>query len=221
MTKKTKITNAMEEEQRPITQVLQELIKSRGMTTDKLASKTDIPKRFIESLLRGDFDQLPAKPYVRGYLFKVAEVLEVDQHTLWQSYRHSADIAVSGERDYLPSNRFALKQIRTSRLVILFIVVVVLSFAGFRFNDVLGKPTIDLVDLPKSTSEGIIVVRGSVAPGDSLTLNGEVIYPNQSGEFEKEVQLQPLLNTLEFRIQRYLGREAKVMYQVFYQPNIQ
>ncbi len=205
----------MEEEQKPITKILKELLEERGLTHDKLADLTDIPKRFIASLSKGEFDQLPAKPYVRGYLFKIAEVLEIDPHTLWQSYRRSADLAVSGERDKLPSNRFALKKIRASRLIAIFALIIVMSFAGFRFNDILGRPTIDL-SLPDSTTEEKIIVSGAVSPGDRLTLNGEVIYPSQSGEFEKEVQLEPGLNTLEFRIKRYLGRENKVIHQVFY-----
>lgn len=205
------------EEQRPIPEVLQELLEAQRMSADKLAELTDVPKRFIASLIRGEFDQLPAKPYVRGYLFKIAEALAVDPHVLWQSYRQSADLAASGEQDRLPTNRFALQRVRSSRVIIALVAVIILSFAGFRFNDILGRPTIDL-SVPESTTETIITVRGTISPRDRLTLNDEVIYPRESGEFEKEVQLEPGLNTLTFHVSRYLGRETTVIRQIFYQP---
>ena len=64
----------------------------------------------------------------------------------------------------------------------------------------------------------IVNVTGQVNPGDTLTLNNEVIYPDKSGRFEKEIQLESGLNTLEFRVKRYLGRETTVVKQVLYQP---
>ena len=63
-----------------------------------------------------------------------------------------------------------------------------------------------------------ITVSGNVEVRDTLTLNGEVIYPNEEGFFEKRVQLEPGLNTLEFKVKRYLGQESSLIKQVFYQP---
>lgn len=202
-----------------ITELLNELMKERRVSADKLADTTDIPKRFIISLMEGHPDQLPAEPYVRGYLFKIAEALKVDPHILWQSYRTTSEFHSSGDEDRLPTNRFAFKKIRTSRIVAFLFVVMVLVFVGVRFNDILGRPTID-INLPESTSEETITVSGNVAAGDRLTLNNEVVYPDEEGMFEKRVQLEPGLNTLEFKIKRYLGQETTVIKQVFYQPVI-
>ena len=220
MTKKLNKNMAdAEEKHQDITELLTEFMKERRITADRLADATDIPKRFIVSLMEGEFDQLPARPYVRGYLHKIAEALRVDPHILWQSYRLTSDFHSSGESDRLPINRFAFKKIRASRLVAILFALVVLVFVGFRFNDILGRPTINVV-LPETTSQETITVSGNVQAGDRLTLNKEVIYPNEEGLFEKRVQLEPGLNTLEFQIKRYLGQETTVIKQVFYQPVI-
>ena len=202
---------------RNISEILTEVMKERGVGVDALSNATDIPKRFIDSLVRGDFENLPAKPYVRGYLFKIAEALRIDQNILWQSYKNSTDLATSGEQDKLPTNRFAFKKMRTSGVVALFFLVILLVFVGFKFNDMLGKPTID-VSLPEFTTEDTITITGNVRPGDTLTLNKEVIYPNEEGYFEKRVQLQPGGNPLSFVVKRYLGRETVLDEHIFYQP---
>ena len=209
----------MDEEYKNISETLDELMKKRRVSAEKLANATGIPKRFISSLVEGKPEQLPARPYVRGYLFKIAEALEVDPHVLWQSYRASTEFSSSGDRDKLPSNRFAFKKIGTSRVVGILFLLIILAFVGLRFNEMLGRPTLD-VSFPESTSEETITVSGNVSPGDRLTLNEEVIYPNKEGFFEKRVQLEPGLNTLEFKIKRYLGQETSVVKQVFYQPDL-
>jgi cytoskeletal protein RodZ len=203
-----------------ISDTLEEIMREKHVSVEKLADATDIPKRFITSLMEGRPEQLPARPYVRGYLFKIAEALQVDPHTLWQSYRISTEISSSGDKDKLPSNRFAYKKIAASRVAGILLLLVVLVFIGFRFNEILGRPTLD-VSVPDTTTEETITVSGNVAPGDRLTLNGEVVYPNEEGYFEKRVQLEPNLNTLTFTVKKYLGKETTVVKQVFYQPTQQ
>jgi len=200
-----------------ISQILTDAMNERGVTSEAVSNATDIPKRFIDSLVEGNFDNLPAMPYVRGYLFKIAEALKIDQNLLWQSYKNSTELATSGDKDRLPSNRFAFKKMRTSGLVAIIFLIILLAFVGFRFNDILGRPVLD-VSAPEFTSEGTITITGSVRPGDTLTLNGEVIYPDEEGYFEKRVQLEPGGNPMTFVVKRYLGQEATFSENVFYQP---
>jgi cytoskeletal protein RodZ len=201
-----------------IIEILNEFMEAKGMDVERLSQATDIPSRFINSLIEGKFDQLPAKPYVRGYLFKIADALDLESGFLWQAYRNTVEVTASGAKDTLPTNRFAIRPISSGRLAIIFLLVVILSFVGFRFNEILGKPTLE-VDVPELTSSKSLEVSGVIeSTNDTLTLNGEIIYPDQSGNFSKDVQLEPGLNTLEFQIKRRLGRETKIVKQVFYQP---
>lgn len=201
-----------------ITTLLQEAMEAKGLDAGKLADLTDVPQRFISSLISGDFNDLPSEPYIRGYLFKIAGVLEADPNFLWRSFRQSAEIRSSGSRDILPANRFGLKKVSSKKIWILLAALVLVGFLGFRINSILGKPTLD-VSLPEVTANQIVNVTGQVNPGDTLTLNNEVIYSDKSGRFEKEIQLEPGLNTLEFKVKRYLGRETKTVRQVLYKPN--
>lgn len=192
----------------------------RGLDAAKLSEATDVPQRFIASLVNGDFNDLPSLPYIRGYLFKVAGVLEADPNVLWRAFRESADIRSSGHQDLLPVNRFSLKKVSSKKLWIVLVAIVLVGFLGLRLNSILGKPTLE-VTLPETSVSQLIVVAGTVSPGDTLTLNGEVVYPNEGGNFQKEIQLEPGLNTLEFKVKRRLGRETTVTKQVIYQIQTQ
>ncbi|HEY4498220.1 MAG TPA: helix-turn-helix domain-containing protein [Candidatus Paceibacterota bacterium] len=205
------------EEEKTIVEVLGELMETKRIGIKGLAEVTDVPERYIEALVVGKFEQLPARPYVRGYLFKIAGALEADPNLLWQSYGRFVEAATPAKGDRLPTNRFALKRIRTGRVALLVALIVLLIFLGFRLDNILGRPTLN-VSVPETTQAEVITVNGEVSPGDTLTLNGEVVYPNEEGRFEKQVGLEPGLNTLEFKVKRYLGRETKVVKQVFYRP---
>ena len=187
------------------------------MDAGKLSDLTDVPQRFIVSLVGGDFKNLPSEPYIRGYLFKIAGVLDADPNFLWRSFRQSSEIHSSGSADLLPANRFSLQRISSKKVWIVLIVLTLLGFLGFRIDSILGKPTLD-VTLPETTTNQTINVTGKVNPGDTLTLNNEVVYPDERGQFEKEVQLETGLNPLEFRANRFLGRETRIVKQVIYQP---
>lgn len=193
-------------------------MESKGMDAGKLSDLTDVPQRFIVSLVDGDFKDLPSEPYIRGYLFKVAGVLDADPNFLWRSFRQSSEIHSSGSADLLPTNRFSLQRISSKKAWIVLVALVLLGFLGFRVNSILGRPTLD-VTLPETTTSQVVNVTGKVNPGDTLTLNNEVVYPNEKGEFKKDVQLESGLNILEFKAKHFLGRETRVVKQVFYQPN--
>lgn len=203
-----------------ISELLRSLMEAKGVDAVKLSYSTDVPQRFITALVSGDFKGLPSEPYIRGYLFKIAGVLETNPNDLWRSYRETADVHTSGLTDTLPANRFSLKRVSGRKFWVALVVLLFLVFLGIRLNSILGKPTLEVV-LPETTTGSSVLVSGKVKPGDTLTLNNEVIYPNERGEFEEEVALEPGLNVLEFKVKRYLGRETTVIKNVVYEPQAQ
>lgn len=210
----------MNNDNKKLADVIQELMEERGISLEKLAYITNIPQRFLLALKNGEFNKLPAKPYVRGYLLKIATVLEVDPEIVLRAYKESAEIKSSGTRDRLPTNRFAKQRFNKNLALAAFVLIILVAFFGIRVKSILGTPTITL-SIPDSTLITIdrdLKVSGRISPGDRLTLNEEMVYTNNDGAFEKEVNLSSGLNTLEFRVTRFLGREIKVMRQVFYEP---
>lgn len=197
-------------------------MQERSVSVDKLALVTNIPSRFIAALIEGDFKRLPAKPYVRGYLIKIATALNVERELLLKTYKETTEMKSSGGKDTLPVNRFAIQRMNKNSVIIVLLIIIIAGFLAFRIKDILGTPSID-VDLPENTlvaKEEIIKVSGNINPKDRLTLNQEIVYTDEAGKFEKEVSLSPGLNTLEFDVKRFLGRETKIIRQIFYEKPV-
>ena len=67
-------------------QLLRRLREARGMSLDDLASTTKIRRPFLLAIEDQDFENLPARVYLRGFLTQVARVLKVDRQRLSEGY---------------------------------------------------------------------------------------------------------------------------------------
>ncbi len=199
-----------------LSEILDNLMKEKGFTLERLLINTNIPKRYATALLENDLDKLPSSPYVRGYLLKIAKVLNEDPEILLRAYKELASKRPD-KNDILPINRYAFKKTKINWQKIA--IILILGFLGFLWiNHFFGAPRIkiNLEENITSTNSQILTIQGLINPRDSLSINEENIFISPEGEFEKEVILQKGLNTFEIKAKRFLGRETKIIRQVFY-----
>ena len=195
-------------------ELLSDLMENEGITVEKLSSLTNIPIRFIVSMRENELDKLPAEPYIRGYLKKIADVLKTDEQSLINAYKESKGVAKSGDADRLPANQYARVPIKKGWFVAPILVLLLFITLFVRSNEILGVPELH-IDLPSVVYTESIEITGSVRKGDTLTLNGEIVYTDDLGNFKEPVLLKPGLNTLQFKVKRFLGKESIVVKEVY------
>lgn len=202
--------------------LLIEALKAKGLSVEELAEKTGISERFINLLFEERLKELPSLPYLRGYVFRIADELGINGSEFWDTYfKNNELLRSSGHSDRLPENRFALARI--NKKVVLGVVIV---FGIIIYLIVRSLITFDLARaliLPDFKDEHIIVnepsfeVRGTVNPSYQLTVNDELIYPDVDGNFQITLKLQPGFNTVVFEVQGLLGKTTEVVKQLFYE----
>ncbi|MFA6136166.1 MAG: helix-turn-helix domain-containing protein [Candidatus Paceibacterota bacterium] len=197
-------------------------IKAKGITPQKLTELTDIAPIYIKSLLEGNLENMPALPYVRGYMEKIADVLDLDFREIWEQYRKETEIKKSGEKDLLPNNRYATKPINKKSIFWIVLVLVVVSLLIPQISSFLGSPYIEVTS-PKENNiiveQNTYLLRGKVSNSrDKVTIGDEEIVVFPDGTFEKEVLLNDKINTFEFRAKRFLGKTSLVSRIIIYQP---
>lgn len=195
-------------------------MKERGSNPKRLSELTGISVKHIEALRHANLEDLPSAPYVRGYLSKLGAVLEFDGNEWWERIKDGAVTEELDPADELPKNRFAKKSMRRYILGGA-LALALLLYLGFRAYAIIGKPVIE-IDYPReqmlTTDANWVSLRGTLRNADSLKANGESIEVGANGEWQKTVTLAPGINTIEFRAQKFLGRETKVVRQIVYQP---
>lgn len=195
----------------------------KGLTLDKLSQMTGISERSLALILEEQFDKLPPAPYIRGYLLKIAETLNLDGQRLWQEYlKNNSEIRRSGKEDLLPSNRFAIQKVNRKVVAVSAAVLFILVYGISRLPFLFGQPELKITNLTESPTivqDANFTVHGIINPADELRVNGEAVYPDKDGNFQKNILLQSGFNNIIFQTKKLLGKTYTVTKQIFYQTN--
>lgn len=200
--------------------MLLDALRLKNISTEKLALATGISERFIELLLEERYEKLPPAPYLRGYLLKISDVLNIDGERLWDEYLKSHEaMRRSGPKDILPSNRFEIAKLN-KKIIFGILIFAPLAYFAVQAPNMVGRPQLYLANLEDNmiASEAIFTVSGKIKPTDSLTINGQEVFPQENGEFTKIVNLNSGFNTIVFKVKRFLGKENVIIKNVYYEP---
>ncbi|MDP2704304.1 MAG: helix-turn-helix domain-containing protein [bacterium] len=210
----------MEDQHSAITQKILGAMRKENVSLERLETLSGVSGHHLSLLMEGKYEKLPAAPYVRGYMLKIAKVLGLNGEELWQEFaENSEELRTSGKHDTLPENRFMSKNALVRICIVIGILVAVLAIAGIRML-FLDNPNIkfnNLEDEITTVRSSPLMIEGSLKPGFKLTLNGEEIVVDAKGSFTEEVNLGSGFNTLVFAAKKVLGKEHRFPKQVFYE----
>ncbi|PIR05210.1 MAG: hypothetical protein COV57_00245 [Candidatus Liptonbacteria bacterium CG11_big_fil_rev_8_21_14_0_20_35_14] len=201
--------------------IIIEAIEQNGTNLGKLAESSRIPQRYLELIIRGENSYLPAAPYIHGYIIRLAHNLELDGELLWELYKKENSIKISGGHDKLPSNRFSIQNnSNTKMFVIGGIALLALIYIVFKFNDLFSSPSLTILDPNQesvTTSSKIYTIIGSTKNEIKITINEELIDLDENNGFQKEVLLEPGLNTFKIKASKFLGGTSEIIRQIIFE----
>lgn len=210
----------------PFEQFFAAKIKERGISLKKLSDVTGIAPMHIESLLRGDYENVPSAPYLHGYLVRLGHELDFDGEEWWMRLKKENVVRNSGERDTLPHNRF-IREAPPKYLWAIGVAAIIIIYLALQAPRIFGKPTLAMVfpgTNPYTTSANTITLTGTVSGADSLSLvgaNGEAeqITVSPDGSWSKGILLGAGLNPIEISAKKFLGGETTITENIFYQAS--
>lgn len=210
----------MEEQKNEIPQKILGAMRRGNISLERLEALSGVSLRHLSLLVEGKYNKLPAAPYVRGYMLKIAKALDLNGEELWQEFREEGEeLRTSGKHDTLPENRFISKNALVRLCIAAGVLVLVLAVLGIRML-LLDNPNIKFSNLEEEITtvrNNLFTIEGSLKPGFKLTLNGKDIVVDAKGNFEEEVTLESGFNTLIFTAKKVLGKEHRFPKQVFYE----
>jgi len=193
-------------------------IEEKGFALSKLAELSRVPERYLELLLREEYDHLPSAPYLHGYLLRLARVLNLDSELLWEIFKKEYRLKTSGLEDRLPVNRFAIDTLSNTKILITGgLIVLTLLYLAFRWNTLFGKPSLVILDPAEniiSTTDRLYTIRGSTDRNVKITINNDLIETDDRGSFSKDVFLETGDNSFTITAKKLLGREISVVRQI-------
>jgi len=207
-----------------ISLVLLDAMKMRGLSVERLSQVSGIAEHILQMLLEEKFRKLPAAPYLRGYMIKLGEVLKLEGEELWRIYIESnPELRKSGTKDELPRRHFLFSQMTRRHIVIIGVSILILGLFSWRIFGFFSGGDFTISNIPDEyiVTNPEFTIRGIVDTSSQLAVNGEIVYSDKEGNFEKTVALHPGFNTFTFTVKRVLGKERRFMKQIFYEQSVE
>lgn len=216
------ISDMTEKNENGISEMLLSAMKSKNMTVEKLAQTTGVSDRFLELILEEQFEKLPSSPYLHGYIIKISETLGLEGEKIWNDFfKHAGEVKKSGAGDTIPKNRFVARRRNKKTIAFAIIGGIVIAYAIFQVFSFFKNPELSLdgIDDGMVVSTSTLHIKGSVDPRNGVFLNGEPLYPDENGIFEKDILLVPGFNTLKFTVKKFLGNEYDIEKRIFFETS--
>lgn len=123
--------------------------------------------------------------------------------------------------DTIPKNRFSDLHAKQKTFLVVTIFALVLVYACLQLIVLFLPPKLEVVYPPQQTkvASNIIELSGYTAPSASVRINNNLVFPDRSGFFKKEVFLQNGINSFTIEAVNSFGRKtAKTVRVVYEEP---
>lgn len=195
-----------------LAQILKKARENAHLDLKQMSDVLKIPSKYLNYLEKGDYEKLPGKAYIFGFINKYAKVLSLNKDELVAQYKKERPEPEKEEP--LPLLRYP-RFLITPKLITYFFIILGLLLVFFylwrQINFLAGLPTLII----ESPSQEIVEtpnleIKGLTDPKIKLTINDQEVYVNENGDFQKDVFLQPGLNTFFIKAINSFGKEKTI-----------
>ncbi|MFH0923236.1 MAG: helix-turn-helix domain-containing protein [Candidatus Falkowbacteria bacterium] len=199
--------------------------QAKKIKLEDAAKKLNISYKYLRALEQGEYDKLPAGVYGKNFLREYAFFLGFSQQEydeLAQDFAAEKSIGHSPERKELFSKQRVKRRyfFETPKflksLVIVFIIFVCFVYLGFKLNKAISQPLLIVYSPMENfiTEKHFVEVSGKTESESRITINGEQVLSNTTGEFSKTVNLKNGINTIVIISQKKYGRDKIITRQI-------
>jgi cytoskeleton protein RodZ len=194
-------------------------LRSEGrISLAEVSKSTKIQVKYLEYLENGEYEKLPAKVYVKGFLRSYANYLGVSESYLIKLYEREQGIQeniknTSQDEKIVEPIKFP-KFIITPKVMAMSAVGLLILGCFFYLYKELGNfintPRLIIIKpVSGSVVESKSVYVSGISEKDSeVFINDQPMMVNDKGEFNENVGLQDGLNTISVKARNKFGKEA-------------
>lgn len=206
---------------RTVGQLFKEERLKKGFTVFQVEKATKIRARFIEAIENDDYKNMPASPYVQGFLKNYSDFLGLKTHTVLALFRRQFKQKDLKDRKTIEEPLTVSRwQITPNKVILVLVVVLVLSLFSYFFSQyraLKSPPPLD-IQSPKEaetiTQDEAYPVFGSTDPDATVTINSEPVLVKDDGKFYQDVTLSIGNNTLLVEATSRVGQKTSVIRKV-------
>lgn len=175
-------------------ELLKEERISHNVTIDFLAKKTKIKAEYLESLENNRFEQLPATPFIKGYIKTYARIFGFEYRPIFAVLRR--DYKESAKGHLIPRNflkpvmreRATWNPVTASAMMVGGVFLTLVAFVIYKWY-VFNKPPFLEISTPTDNQEvsSQVKIAGRTRPEAILVINSQPVALQPDGTFTTEI----------------------------------
>lgn len=192
-------------------EILKEQRVARHLSTEEVASELLFKKEVVQALEDGDWGALPEAATVKGFIKNYADLLELDSGHLLALHRAEYD-----ERKYTtPQAKRKRRLMFTPNLIppLTFAIAAVTFFVylAVQYTSILSAPKVEIYTPQNdiTTAAAVIEVSGKAEEDTTVSIDGELVPIDESGNFNYQMKLEDGRNVIEVVASKRLSPKTK------------
>lgn len=207
--------------------VLHQAREKQNLTLEKVGRSLGIAAKYLKALEKNCFQALPGEIYVKSFIKKYSELLNLNPSLLLTQYQTEKqnNRAKDKPRPALScrfSHLWSIPRLLRNSLA-LTIVIILIGYLSWQIKGIFQPPTLQI----SAPSEGMVSpdpnlkIAGQTIPEIKVQINGEDIISNGQGSFEEQVALHEGLNIITIRAVKKHGQSTTITRNVIYRHQIE
>lgn len=194
--------------------------QKKGWSLQKLATETKVDTKVIRHLEADEFDRLPTKSLVQGYVQLIALALQIPEETALALLRRDFPNPKNNyhwqpQQLKLNSwkNRLSWSSAQSFLAILIVVVISLLVLIGWKWRQ-LGRSPQLIVTKPinQAIVSSPVEITGSTSPKAILTINTEIVSLDSQGNFKYQLELPAGERSLVVEATDAQGRQSEVIY---------
>lgn len=193
-------------------EILKDTRVSKGITQDEVARHLLQKKEIVQALEQGDWSALPDPAYTKGFIKNYADFLGLDATRLLALHRAEYDERKYTQVPQRKKRRFMFTPNLIVPITIALAIIVFVSYLALQYTSVLSAPKLEVYSPQDdiTTTASVISITGNTEKETTVSIDGELVPIDQSGNFNYQIKLDDGRNIIEIIASKRLSPKTKV-----------
>lgn len=194
-------------------EIFQEARTAKNISIKKAAAGLLLKTEILEALEAGEWHSLPEPAYVRGFIKNYANLLGLDSNRLLALYRAEYDENKFPHKasPFKGKKRLMFTPNKLAPLAFILVTLVFLVYLAIQYTSVLSAPKLQIYTPQddSNTTASVIEVSGNTEKEAAVSIDGELVAVDPSGNFRHQIKLQEGQNIIEIIASKRLSPKSK------------
>lgn len=206
-------------------QKFQEARLQKNLSLEDISQGTKIKVGFLDAIEKGEYDKLPSVAYAQGFVRNYARFLNMPEKETLALFRREFDDEKALKvlpQGFTKTKDFSISRFKSKQILLLasLVFLILMGYILFQYRGAIVNPSL-YISAPGENaiiSSSTVTIRGKTDPNSAVYVNTDLVSIDQSGNFEKTVNVFSGKTTIIIKATNKFGKETVLQRDIEIKP---